>query len=257
MHPKIMELEPLLKGQQLYIAGSVVTEETYGKHDAHSDVDIFCPTQQLLVATGQSLIHHGYTLDDRFARVWVRWLKYGMKGWHTNSLRLTSPGGTETNLVYKLADGHPTTSLAQVLESFDFGLLGTGYDMERQLKLDLRPYLFPGYDLDGPLPLMPNKRENWRSGFISQYNGIREAARYVKYHEYGYDMSLVKDDLATGYNAAALYLRDSFDPEKQTLGQIYEAIALKIEDDEIDELKKACALIDYKDALDAIMEALE
>lgn len=262
----IADVRSLLAGEPVFLAGSLVAAETYGKDDAFSDVDIFCPTPQVLVATGQRLLMSGFTLDDRFGRVWQRWLRYGFKTWHTNSLRMTSPGGDEYNLVYKLADGHPTTSLSQVLESFDFGLLGTGYDLETNKYMDLRSYLFPDlyYNVIGQvkhmadaLPLMPNKRSNWRNGFISQYNGIREAGRYAKYHQYGYDMSLVADDLATGYEAAWLYHHNSFDTEKQTLGKIYDAIAQHIRAGHIDELAAASKLIDYKDSLDQIMEALE
>jgi len=266
----IADVLALLKGDPVFLAGSLVAEETYGKTNSHHDVDLFCPTSQVLISVGQKLLCHGYTLDDRFERVWVRWLHYGFKTWHTNSLRLLSPQGVETNLVYKLTDGHPTTSLAQVLESFDFGLLGTGYDVETGQYRDLRPYLFPdemsqlyvGTSQPVPadeiaLPLMPNKRMNWRNGFISQYNGLRECGRYAKYHTYGYDMSLVKDDLITGYRSAAAYFSGTFDADKQQLGQIYEAIADKIEFDAIDELTKASSLIDYKDSLDVIMEALE
>ena len=254
---KIADVRSLLAGEPAFLAGSLVAEETYGKSNAHSDVDIFCPTGNVLVALGQKLLMSGYKLDDRFERVWIRWLRYGFKTWHTNSLRLHAPDGTETNLVYKLTDGHATTSLGQVLESFDFGLLGSGYDLETDTFRDMRGYLFPGVDPDGPLPLMPNKRANWRNGFISQYNGLREVGRYAKYHTYGYDMSLVKDDLVTGYYSAASYLTTHFDADKQQLGKIYETIAIKIEDDEITELQEAFKLVDFKDSLDEIMEALE
>lgn len=253
----IADVSSLLTGEPVFLAGSLVAEEAYGKNSAHHDVDLFCPTSQVLVATVQRLLDHGYKLDDRFERVWVRWLRYGFKTWHTNSIRLHSPSGVETNLVYKLTDGHPTTSLAQVLESFDFGLLGMGYDLEQGQYRDLRPYLFPGMDINGALPMMPNKRANWRNGFISQYNGLREAGRYAKYHEYGYDMSLVKDDLVTGYWSAAAYMSTTFDAEKQQLGVIYETIAAHIEADNIGQLKAAYKTLDFKDSLDAIMEALE
>ena len=254
----IADVRHLLRGRPVFLAGSLVAADTYGIGD-YNDVDIFCPTQQVLISIGQFLIDNGYKLDDRFSRVWERWLRYGMKSWHTNSLRLMSPGGIETNLVYKLADGHPTTSLAQVLESFDFGLLAVGYDLETDSFRDMRPYLFPNefIALDAPLPMMPNKRANWRAGFISQYNGIREIGRYAKYHGYGYDMSLVKDDLSLGYRSAYLYLSTAFKPEKQQMGQIYLAIADHIDADNVDELTAAAKLIDYEDSLDKIMEALE
>lgn len=253
----IDEVRALLTGEPVFLAGSLVAEYAHGKNGAHHDVDLFCPTSQVLIATGQKLLDSGYKLDDRFSRVWARWLRYGFKTWHTNSLRLWSPTGTETNLVYKLTEGHPTTSLAQVIESFDFGLLAVGWDLEQDQYRDMRSYLFPNHAPGGPLPLMPNKRMNWRNGFISQYNGLREAGRYAKYHGYGYDMSLVKDDLVTGYREASSYLFSKDDPDKQTLSQIYETIATRIDGDEIDELVEAYKELDFKDSLDAIMEALE
>lgn len=253
----IADVQSRLAGDPVFLAGSLVAEETYGKSNAHSDIDLFCPTFQVVVATTQKLVSQGYTFAPRFDRVWYRWLRMGVKQWHTNSMRLVSPSGIETNLVYKIQDGHPTTSLSQVLESFDFGLLGVGYELDTGTFRDHRPYLFPGRDLAGPLPMMPNKRDNWRNGFISRYNGLREAGRYAKYHSYGYDMSLVKDDLATGYFEAALYLTNHFDKDKQLLGQIFQAIGDHIELDNLPELGRANKEINYSDALDVIMAALE
>lgn len=250
-----------VKGEPVYFAGSLVAAETYGLSGYH-DVDLFCPTPQVFISLGTKLLGQGFKADDRMERAWHRWMRYGFKSWHTNSFKLEDPMGIEWNLVYKLTDGHPTTSLAQVLESFDFGLLGTGYDVELGVRRDLRPYLFPNVDRDDilggcGLPMMPNKRDNWRNGFISQYNGLRECGRYAKYHDYGYDLSLVKDDLSTGYWQASSYFSTAFEPEKQQLGKIYEVIAQHIDLDNIDQLRAAAAKIDYKDSLDLIMEALE
>lgn len=253
----IAEVSRPLRGMPVYLTGSLVAEEAYGLSEAHTDADLFCPSPEVLIAAAQRLLGEGYVLDDRMERVWHRWLRYGFNHWHTNSLKLDSPMGTEVNLVFKLVDKHPTTSLAQVIESFDFGLLAMGYETETGLKRDLRPYLFPGMDIDGPLPLMPNKREAWRGGFISQYNGIRECGRYAKYVSYGYDLSLVKEDLLAGYWAAAEYLSNRDKPEMVKLGKIYEAIAGHIEWDNIDELVIASKEMVYLDSLDAIMEALE
>lgn len=268
----ISEVRALLRGHPVFLAGSLMAEYTYQMDDAHSDVDLFCPTGNVLVATTQYLIDEGgYTFDDRMERTWYRWLRYGFKSWHTNSMRLTSPSGMETNLVYKLTEGHATTSLAQVLESFDFGLLATGWDLESDTYRDLRRYLFPAehqaaknnwkvgdpWPLHIPLPMMPNKRDNWRQGFISQYNGVREVGRYAKYYARGYDLSLVKDDLVTGYKAGADYLTTCYEKDKQELGMLYDVIAQHIDADNIDHLIAAHATIDYKDSLDSIMEALE
>lgn len=255
--PIIDDVRALLRGRPVFLAGSLVAEATYGKTNVHTDVDLFCPTSQVLISTGQYLLDWGFKFGDRFDRVWERWLRYGFKSWHTNSLKLYSPGGIEYNLVYKLTEGHAATSLGEVIESFDFGLLATGWELESDTFRDMRSYLFPGMDPDGPLPMMPNKRSNWRQGFISQYNGLREAGRYAKYHERGYDLSLVKDDLVTGYFNAAAYLVGHFDPDKQMLGKIYETIALHMQADNVDQLAEASKQIDYKDELDKIMEALE
>lgn len=240
------------------IAGSTVAAETYGLPlHASSDLDVFCFSEQALVVGAQRLLNKDFTLSERFERVWQRWLRYGLQGWHTNSLKLLSPDGIETNLVYKLVGKHPLTSLASVLESFDFGLLATGHDLTLQKKMDLRSFLFPDLDPDGPLPLLPHKREGWVNGFISQYNGLREMGRYAKYVEYGYDMTLVKPDLITGYQEAALYLMQRDQAEKIQLGEIYLAIAMKIEGDAIEEMREAAKEILTLDSLDAIMEALE
>jgi hypothetical protein len=253
----LASVEPLLHGSPVFIAGSCVAAQAHGLPDGYSDLDVFVPTEQVLISTIQTLLNNGYVMDDRFSRVWERWLRYGFKGWHTNSMKMESLNGLEVNVVYKIVDGHPTTSLAQVLESFDFGLLGMGYDMETGTYRDLRPYLFPGYDISGPLPLMPGKRNAWRSGFISQYNGLREAGRYAKYHTYGYDLSSVSDDLVMGYYTVAAYHRQSFDEDKQLLAQIYETLGLKIMAGNIDELAESYKQLDFKDSLELILEALE
>jgi hypothetical protein len=254
----IAEAYGLLRGTPVFIAGSCVAADVYSKgEDGFSDLDIFTPTEQVLISTVQTLIGYGYTMDDRFARVWHRWLKYGLKGWRTNSMRMFSRSDMETNVIFKIADDHATTTLAQVLESFDFGLLAVGYDCELDTYRDLRPYLFPGLDIDGPLPMIPGRRDTWRDGFISKYNGLRESARYSKYWRYGYDMSLVKDDLVLGYEMAASYKLRHEDEESQYLGQIYTLLGEKVKHDEIDELLVSYKTLDFNDPLDEILMALE
>lgn len=251
----------VLAGLPVYIAGSsVITALTATiRDDAFDDVDVFCSSANALISATEKLLAQGFKLNDRFERVWHRWLKYGFKTWHTNSIKLGLPGtNLKVNMVFKLVDGHPTTSLAQVLESFDFGLLAQGLDCESGDWRDMRPFLFPLDQTGDPLPLMPNKRDNWRQGFISQYNGLREVGRYAKYAGYGFDMTRVKDDLVTGYWQAAEYMRNRTDsPEKVQLGIIYESIAMHMEADDFQKLREAGAEILYLDDLDRIMEALE
>lgn len=251
----IAEVQQMFTGLPVFLAGSLVASDEYGI-DSFADADVWCPTAEMLIAAGQHALDSGCELDDRFSRVWARWLNYGLN-WHTNSLKLHTPTDTELNLIYKLNGKKPVNTLAQVLESFDFGLLGVGYNLETNERRDLRPYLFPGFDLDGPLPMMPEKRMNWRAGFISRYNGLREAGRYAKYADRGFDMSLVKDDLVHGYKMAEQYLASTEDDDKLQLAQIYAAIAAHIYADNVDELKAANSILLYSDSLDDIMEALE
>lgn len=255
----IADVRALFAGEPVFLAGSLVAEDVYGLSGGqHADVDLFVPTKVMAVAAVQKMVSAGFVFGDRFDLVWNRWKNYDMGGWHTNSIKMyDSPGGIEYNVVYKLLGKHPVNSLAQVIESFDFGLLATGYDLRENVFRDMRDYLFPGHKHGDPLPLMPNKREAWRAGHISQYNGIREAGRYVKYVSYGHDLSLVKDDLVHGYYNAAAYYSNHFDSEKQLLGKIFETIAKHIEFDNMAQLEKASKEIDYKDELDAIMEALD
>lgn len=248
----------------VFITGSSVAAAKYQhiSDTAYSDVDVFCATQQSLIAAVQRLLANGYSLDSRFDRVWARWLKYGFKGWHTNSIKLQG-FGSDVNLVFKIVDGHPTSSLAQCIESFDFGLLAIGgYDCELKTWRDMRSYLFSGtahqQDIDeGRLALMPNKRDAWRNGFISQYVGLREFGRYVKYNDYGYDMRFVKDDLITGYWGVSEYLGQRTDhPDKVKLGLIFENISMLLEKDDFPKLRLAAKEIVYEDDLDAIMDQL-
>lgn len=256
-----------VKGLPVYLAGSSYAAAKYDHIDdrAYSDVDLFCASIESLISAVERLRFHGYELSLRNERLYHRYLKYGVGKWHTNSIKLQH--GThdlEVNIIFKLVNRHPTTSLAQVLESYDFGLLTVGgVDCETGTEHDLRSYLFPeivnqpGYTDASPLPLLPNKRDNWRNGFISQYNGLREIGRYVKYVDYGYDMSLVRDDLIIGYWSVAEYLGDRDEPEKLQLGRIYETIAIHLEKNNNDQLRTASQSINYNDSLDAIYEALE
>lgn len=255
----ITQVAGILNELPVYIAGSSLAATTSPNLSfQYDDIDVFASTDIALAVAAERLKYNGFAADDRFERVFARWVQYGFNRWHTNSLKLEGPNGMKVNLVYKLVDGHPTTSLAQVIESFDFGLLSTGFDCELGIRRNMYDYLFPGMDPQGPLPMMPKKASNWRQGFISQYNGLRELGRYAKYHGYGFDMSAVKDDLVTGYWAASKYLQNRTDsPDKVQLGVIYETIAMLMDADDFTQMAEAGKEILYLDSLDAIMEALE
>ena len=252
----IAEFRSDLDGEPVNLAGSCVGADEYGLSD-FADIDGFVPTEQVLMTITQKLLDRGYTMDEKFDRVWYRWQRYGLKGWHTNSMKLVSRSDVEVNIIYKTVSGHPVRTLAQVLESFDFGLLAVGYDLEHGVKRDLRSYLHPDVKPGNPLPLNPEVRSNWIQGFISQHRGLRQAGRYARYVDYGHDMSATKDDLITGYQAAALYHSNSFDEEKRFLTDIYSALSNRIENHEIDELLQFYKELDFKSPLDEIMEKLE
>ena len=263
----------LLTGLPVFLAGSSASAaRTPGFELAYDDIDVFCSSPQSLISAAERLRSGGFEITDRFKRVYHRWMKHGFKGWHTNSLKLEGHGGVDVNLVYKLVDKHPTTSLAQVIESFDFGLLAHGFDCEQQVWRDMRSYLFPNQPIEEwvaktfirpmPLPMMPTRRDDWRNGFISQYQGLREIGRFLRYNDYGYDMSLVYDDLLTGYKAASLFYSARTDkPELEMIGKIFESIAMSLEDSQLsgdwDKLREASEQIIFLDELDAIMEKLE
>ena len=251
------ELLARLNGEPVFMAGSLAAAHAHGNPTAWSDVDVFVPTEGLLFTSIKSLLMQGAVPIENFDRVWHRWQRYGLRKWHTNSMRLELSSGVEVNVVYKLTDGHPTTSLSQVLESFDFGLLATGWELESGTYRDLRPFLFPGADVDGPMQLMPNKRDNWVQGFISQYNGLREGMRYLKYLNYGYDMSEVKADLVAGYRQATVYHLSTFDPEKHALGELYQRIAEAIDLDDTPELEALYKVMDFNSPITEILDRLE
>ena len=261
----------LLQGEPVSLVGSNVAIAMFGLTTVGNDWDAFVPNEFMLGRVTGAASRLGFTQQERDSKITRRWCQFGLNRWHTNSVHFITPEGHELNVVYKSVGGNPVQGLGQVLESFDFGHLAGGFDMQLGTFHDMRQFLFEDYfdkylnlpfDPDGPLPLMPAKAEAWKQGLISQYNGIRELARYVKHHDYGFDMSLVKADLVTGYFNAANYWRDRLGTPEQmgqwsTQSTIYELAATKIEADDIDDLRDAAKQIDYSDSLDKIMEALE
>ena len=248
------------RGMPAYLAGSSVAAEQYGKPHAYTDVDLFVPNQGSYFALVSHLLSNGYELEsDRFARMWARHLEYGFKAWHTNSMKLLDKLlGTEVNVIYKRVDGHETTRLSQVLESFDFGLLGVGYETETGRFKDMRSYLFPGRPVDGPLPMMDYRADTVGKGYMSQHIMMRTPGRYARYaHTYGYDLRLVQPTLVAGYQCFADYKLARSKPEDIALGQIADTLGQHIEHNMFAELLEFEKKLVTADGLDDIMEALE
>lgn len=203
-------------------AGSVVSAQQYGKPDSWGDVDIFAHNQfELVRMVEYSLCNDWEFATDKDAKTWNRWMRFGMSNFRTNTIHLTN-GEWDMNLTYKTYEGSPVRSLAQVLETFDWGLLAMGYDLRSSRFFDFRSVYFMDMDWDR-LPMMDERMARWSAGLIVPYTGIRQAGRYHKYHHvYGYDLGAVKDVLVQGYEIAGAYhLDNQWDAEKQTLGQIF------------------------------------
>ena len=249
----------VLAGLPAYIAGSSAAsaQPHAPSPTAYSDIDVFFSSESGIIAGAQRLLNAGFTIDQRHQRVWYRWLKHGLGKWHTHSLKL-SKGGIDANLVFKIVDGHATTSAAQVIESFDFGLLAHAFDLELMDWRDMRSYLFPRItDLNGPLPLLPLREASWKQGFISQYQGLREVGRYIRYVDYGWDLSLVKPVLVDGYLAYSEYKSNRSKPEDQALGKIALALSQHMQFDEFNELRTFEADLPKADGLDQVLASLE
>lgn len=246
-----------------FLAGSSAAAVVYGKPYAYTDIDLFVPNQGSYFALVQHLLRSGYSFEsDRFERMWDRHLTFGFKAWHTNSMKLLDDTtGTEVNVIYKRVDGHETTRLSQVIESFDFGLLGVGYETETGVRKDMRPYLFPHIAAIGastPLPMMDYRAVTVGKGYMSQHIMMRTAGRYARYAStYGYDLSLVKPTLIAGYQCFADYKLARTKPEDLTLGQIADTLGQHIEHDLFAELLEFEKKLVVADGLDEIMEALE
>ncbi len=247
-----------------FIAGSSVAALFYGRLYAYTDIDIFVPNQGSYYVLVTHLLNNGYEFEsDRFARTWARHLEYGFKAWHTNSMKLLDKTtGTEVNVIYKRVDGHETTRLSQVIESFDFGLLGVGIELQSGVSKDMRPYLFPhiadASDINTALPMMDYRATTVGKGYMSQHIMMRTPGRYARYaHTYGYDLSLVKPTLIAGYEGFAEYKLNRTKPEDLALGQIAQTLGQHIEHDMFAELLEFEKKLVIADGLDEIMEALE
>lgn len=260
----LRDLRTTLKGAHACIAGSAVAAESYNLRTSYDDIDIFAYGNSSLISIANSLLERGFTFaSDNEAMKWDRWLAWDLNiGWRTNSIKLVGHVDPkledyEVNIVYKTFEKQPVKRLSQVLESFDFGHLATGYELRTGEWRDMRPFFFPNAINFGALPLLPDRQDRWRDGLITQYTGIRQAGRAVKYIGYGYDLSNVVPDLITGYRIAASHHADHFDPEKVMLGQIYDRLADHLENEEFDKIREADALLPQWRDVDAILERLD
>ena len=259
----LRELRGLLHGAHACIAGSAVAAETYSLPHSYDDIDVFAYGNSSLISIANTLLQQGFTFaSDNEAMKWDRWLSWDLNiGWRTNSIKLRGSVNLnedyEVNVVYKTFEKQPVKRLSLVLESFDFGHLATGWELRTGTWRDMRPFFFPHSRDFQALPLLPDRQDRWENGLITQYTGIRQAGRAVKYHNYGYDLSNVFPALIKGYRIASAHHADHFDPEKVALGQIYDRLADHLEDGEFDKIVEADKLLPQWRDVDAILERLD
>ena len=250
-----------LAGMPAFLAGSSVAGLLNYRPYAYTDIDVFVPNKGAYFACVQRLLGEGYSLEsDKFEKMWRRHLNYGFNQWKTNSMKVTNEStGIEVNIIYKKVEGHETTQLSQVLESFDFGLLAVGFEAATRRFHDMRTYFFgPGADDGRPLPFLPYREDGISQGFMSQHIMLRMPGRYARYaHTYGYDLSLVKPVMLQGYAAYAAYKLNRSKAEDIQLGQIATALGAHIELDQFDELLQFEKTLPAADGLDMIMAGLE
>lgn len=260
----LRELRGVLLGSNACIAGSAVAAETYSLPHSYDDIDVFAYGNSELIAITTRLLERGFHFaSDNEAMKFERWLAWDLNiGWRTNSVKLKGKVDNkldeyEVNVVYKTFEKQPVKRLSLVLESFDFGHLATGWDLRTGTYRDMRQFFFPNAVDYSALPLLPDRMDRWENGLITQYTGIRQAGRAVKYHGYGYDLTNVLPTLITGYRIAAGHHADHFDPEKVVLGEIYSRLADHLEDGEFDKIKEADLMLPQWRDVDAILERLD
>ena len=255
------------QGHSASLVGSLVLADWYYREHGDlpavdvpvfNDVDYFVPSQGELFSLTQDLLAQGFYMDERNDRVWYRWRNYGVGKWQTNSIKLWSLDDIEHNVIFKLINGHPLQTEAQVIESFDFGGLAMAWNVEFGTFHDFRSALFPDQPNLNRLPMFTKKRSNWRRGFMSWHEGMNQPNRFVRYDDRKLiDLSLVRDDLVTGFEASALYHLDKDDESMRMRGEFYQRMAFLLGHGLHDEIRDFYAQNwRSSDPLDMIMEAL-
>lgn len=252
-----------LEGGEGWAVGSGVVLDAYGIDAVPGDLDVFVPTREALMVNAQRLISEcGGKLDNgkpdgRMSRIYRRWQRRGIN-FHTNSLRVDMPQGFQINLVWKLADNVPLMTMAAVLESFDFGELGIGYDLKTGKFREMRPYFFPGGEppwLD--MGLIDSRLEAVEMGAFTSYTGIKMVARWKKYSmDYGLPMTLAAEQMCDGLQVAADYSRTRTDFDHQIRAVLYDRLIEAIIVRDADTIDEVDAALDRRDSLDIIMESI-
>ena len=260
----------VFEGAPAVLVGSSVAIAAYGLTGTGNDLDIFVSNEFAFGSLTAKAVSYGFVMaDDRDAKMVRRWQRNGIGSFHTNTTHLTSPEGVDVNITFKKAHGRALSTVSDVVESFDFGHLAMGFDLELGTFHDYREVLFTDYlrkqgktfgDLTA-LPFLPHKEEAWQQGLISHYSAIRQFARYVKHYDYGFHLTEVTETMVKGYNIAADYWggRDGSDSQKEEYrlkAGIYRLIANKMKAHDIVDMRASVAHIDFTDPLDAVYDSL-
>lgn len=246
----------LFKGMPMSLVGSAVAAKAHGRADAH-DIDVFVPSQQMFIAAVQRALDTGWHFQGRTPRQWAVILRTGFSNkFNVQTLRLFNDDEIELNVSLRREYGNYLQDLSQVLEAFDFGLLAVGYNLEHVTYHDMRSYLFPGLDVNGPLPFTPKRLFALSNGYLSSYAMYRQVDRLIKYTGYGYDMSACTQ---TVVNALRLMAQDALDSNAEDApanAVIFPMLADRIEAGQLDEIKSAMLAIKDQDPLTEILDRL-
>lgn len=203
---------------------------------AYGDIDWFASSMVALSAACRRLIENGAVpADEEEAFKWEGWNQRDPH-WHTNSLRLVTKEGAEFNMVLKSEDGHILRTGREQIGSFDFSNVSMGLNTATGEPINLFHAYWWGGNPD-QVRMLPDRRIVWEAGRFTKFPGIRQADRWARNVERGYDMRATIHPLVSGYRITTKHYGRSRDPEEQAYAQVYKILADMIEDEDARSLR--------------------
>ena len=258
----IDSLKKPLKGRRGAILGGATAAEREAAVDpdfdyAYSDVDIFHPSMESLSINLSILLNAGAApLEHKDLRILRKWERRGTNGWKTNSIRVVTNQKVEVNLVYKTIDKHPLRTPLEQVQSFDFSMLGVSYDLRTWERRDLGTYFWPDGQ-DNKYCLFEDREEQWLNAEVGIFTGLRQADRYARYVERGYNLDAAVTPLVQGYRTTGPHYLEQYDKELLLTGDTYLNLAQLIEDHDIDGLRQAYKELNPHAKVESLAAALK
>ena len=169
------------------IAGSCMINGEFDTWDEVPDVDVFVYSPEWMIALACRLYDNGWkfnTPGDEWK--FKRCLDFGVSNKApVNTLKLTREDDIIINISYK----RYKKTLADVLASFDMSIIMIGYDLKRQVLIDMRE----GMGMDGgktpssKVMAVPNPLRTQDCDMYEVSMWVRQFDRVIKYWNRGYD----------------------------------------------------------------------